>query len=99
MSNQVVIRRILTYRGDTKWLQKTLEKSIHGTKFIDAECSISAVSIDEFPVQVGPSLMDLFQKELTDAQEYYYDDDSKHEAYIEGVETCIELFQIFLKEG
>ena len=99
MSNQVVIRRILTYRGDTKWLQKVLEKSIHGTKFINAECSISAVNIDEFPVQVGPSLMDLFQKELTDAQEYYYDDDSKHESYIEGVKTCIELFQNFLKEG
>ena len=99
MSNQVVIRRILTYRGDTKWLQKVLEKSIHGTKFINAECSISAVNIDEFPVQVGPSLMDLFQKELTDAQEYHYDDDSEHESYIEGVKTCIELFQNFLKEG
>ena len=99
MSNQVVIRRILTYRGDTEWLRRTLAQSIHGIKFIGAGCSISAVSIDEFPVQVGPSLMDLFQKELTDAQEYHYDDDYKHEAYIEGVKTCIELFQIFLKEG
>lgn len=100
MPNQLVVRRILTYRGDREWLEKTLLRSIQGTKFVNSDkATISAVSLDQFPIQVGPSLMSQFQTELKAAENFYPDNDDQRDGYKEGVQACIDLFNEYLKEG
>lgn len=100
MPNQLVVRRIITYRGYREWLEKTLARSIQGTKFINGEkATISAVSLDPFPIPVGPSLMKQFYDELTAAEKFYPGDDSMRDGYKEGVQACIDLFNEYLSEG
>lgn len=97
MSDKFTIRRILAYRGPREWLERTIERSIHGTKFIGEEATISVLSIDEFPVPAGPSLMEQFKTEYELAKDYYPDSDDAREGYLEGVNTCIKMLDAYIK--
>ena len=97
MSDKFTIRRILTYRGPREWLERTIERSIQGTKFIGEEATISALSIDEFPVSAGPSLMEQFKTEYELAKDYYPDSDDVRKGYLEGVNTCIKMLDAYIK--
>lgn len=97
MSDKFTIRRILAYRGPREWLKSTMERSIQGIKFIGEEATISVLSIDEFPVPAGPSLMEQFKTEYELAKGYYPDSDDAREGYLEGVNTCIKMLDAYIK--
>jgi hypothetical protein len=53
MSDRVRVMRILIYDGPREWVEKTVQRSIMGTKVIDPNDSvkkyISAYTLSEFP--------------------------------------------------
>jgi len=97
VADKFTIRRILTYHGPSKWLERTIEHSIHGTKFFGEEATISVLSLDEFPVPAGPSLMEQFKTEYELAKDYYPDSDDVRKGYLEGVNTCIKMLDAYIK--
>jgi hypothetical protein len=51
-SAEVRVLRIIEYRGPQRWVEETVRKSIHGTRQIDREKSITAVTLHEYPEQI-----------------------------------------------
>lgn len=49
MTEIVRVLRVVEYIGPRDWVERTIAKSIHGTKFIDDGKMISAATIGEFP--------------------------------------------------
>jgi hypothetical protein len=53
LSDIVRVLRIVEYIGPREWVEKTIARSIHGTRFCDKyngfESKISAATIGEFP--------------------------------------------------
>lgn len=46
---EVRVLRIIEYRGPRSWVEKTLLRSIHGTKVVEDDKKITAVTLHEYP--------------------------------------------------
>jgi len=51
-SAEVRVLRIIEYRGPQRWIEEIVQRSIHGTKKIDADKFITAVTLHEYPETV-----------------------------------------------
>ena len=57
--DEIRVLRIIEYRGPRSWVEKTIANSIHGTRFVEPNKTISANTLGLFPEiltskEVGP---------------------------------------------
>jgi hypothetical protein len=51
-SAEVRVLRIIEYRGPQRWVEETVQRSIHGTKKVDTGKFITVVTLHEYPETV-----------------------------------------------
>ena len=56
MSDIVRVLRIVEYVGDRAWVERTVARSIHGTKHCGGPCFINAATLGAYPeiLEQGP---------------------------------------------
>jgi hypothetical protein len=46
---RVRVLRVIEYIGERERVEKVVEKSIHGTRFVDADLTIRAATVGDYP--------------------------------------------------
>lgn len=57
-TDPIIVRRVLTYRGPSSWVNQVLDMSMHGVYNVDGDMSITEESVETVPVETVPSQAD-----------------------------------------